>query len=55
MFVGGETGLKLSRVSCFVGVEKMDQKPKLGPELDALIQACDVALQGVPETHGALA
>jgi hypothetical protein len=54
MFVAGETGLHLTRVSCFVGVEKMDQKPKAGPELDALINACAAALQGVHETEGAL-
>lgn len=54
MFVAGATGLQLTRVSCFVGVEKMESKPKMGPELDALIRACDVALHGVPETEGAL-
>lgn len=27
LFVAGETGLSLERVSCFVGVEKMDQRP----------------------------
>ena len=54
MFVAGETGLHLTRVSCFVGVEKMESKPKAGAELDALIQACDVALQGVAESEGAL-
>lgn len=55
MFVAGETGLSLTRVSCFVGVEKMESKPKVGPELDALIHACNVALQAVPEAEGALA
>ena len=54
MFVAAETGLHLTRVSCFVGVEKMESKPKAGAELDALIQACDVALQEVPDTEGAL-
>jgi hypothetical protein len=54
MFVAAETGLHLTRVSCFVGVEKMESKPKAGAELDALIQACDVALQDVPENEGAL-
>jgi hypothetical protein len=27
LFVAGETNLRLERVSCFVGVEKMDQRP----------------------------
>ena len=54
MFVAGETGLHLTRVSCFVGVEKMESKPKAGAELDALIEACNVALQGAAESEGAL-
>ncbi len=55
MFVAGETGLHLTRISCFVGVEKMESKPKAGAELDALIQACDAALQDAADTKGALA
>lgn len=54
MFIAGETNLKLSRVSCFVGVEKMESKPKAGVELDALILACRSALQDVAATEGAL-
>jgi hypothetical protein len=54
LFVASQTGLNLSRVSCFVGVEKMESKPKAGAELDALIQMCDAALQGVAERAGSL-
>jgi len=44
LFVASQVGLTLSRVVCFVGVEKMESKPKEGPALEALIDACDVAL-----------
>jgi len=51
LFMAGEVGLALDRVSCFVGVEKMEQKPKAGAELDALEQACEQAL--APQTQEA--
>jgi len=46
LFVAGQVGLALERVTCFVGVEKMDDsyKPKEGPLRDALDEACDRAL-----------
>jgi len=44
LFVGGEVGLALDRVTCFVGIEKMEDKPKEGPELDALVVMCEQAL-----------
>jgi len=53
MFMAGEASLKLARVSCFIGVEKMESKPKAGPELDALVQVCSVALQKASAADGA--
>lgn len=44
LFMAGEIKLSLDRVSCFIGVEKMEQKPKAGPELSALEAACEEAL-----------
>ena len=44
LFVGNEVGLALDRVSCFVGIEKMEEKPNEGPELDALVCVCEEAL-----------
>ncbi|MGD9789208.1 MAG: thymidylate synthase [Phycisphaerales bacterium] len=44
MFVAGEAGLALERVTCFVGVEKMEHKPAEGPALDAVTEACERAL-----------
>lgn len=44
-FVAQQTGLSLARVTCFVGVEKMESKPHEGPLLDAAIRACKAALQ----------
>jgi hypothetical protein len=56
LFVASQTGLSLSRVTCFVGVEKIDSdsKPTRGPELEALIQACVVGLQADTSSAGAL-
>ena len=49
-FVAQQTGLSLVRVTCFIGVEKMESKPPDGPLLDAAIGACAAALEtnGVP-------
>ena len=44
LFVAEEVGLSLARVTCFVGVEKMESKPHKGPLLDTVIRACEVAL-----------
>jgi hypothetical protein len=43
-FIAGETDLSLSRVSCFVGVEKMERMAKDGPSLRALVAACGAAV-----------
>ena len=44
LFVAQQTGLSLARVTCFVGVEKMESRPRQGPLLDAVIRACEAAL-----------
>jgi hypothetical protein len=48
LFVAGETNLNLDRVTCFIGVEKMEDgyKPPAGKLLDALVSACENALDG---------
>jgi hypothetical protein len=43
-FVASQTKLNLARVSCFIGVEKMEAKPHEGPVLNALVEACEEAL-----------
>lgn len=45
-FFADQTGLTLTKVSCFAGVEKMDQRPAPGPALEALIAAAEVAVRG---------
>ena len=35
----GQTGLNLTKVSCFAGVEKLDQRPAAGPALVAAAEA----------------
>lgn len=40
-FVAGEAGMQLAKVSCFIGVEKMDKRPKANSELTALITAAE--------------
>ena len=44
LFVAEQVGLSLARVTCFVGVEKMESKPHKGPLLDPVIDACEEAL-----------
>jgi hypothetical protein len=44
-FFADQTGLTLTKVSCFAGVEKMDQRPTPGPALDALIRAAETAVR----------
>lgn len=39
IFVGHETGLTLDRVNCFVGVEKIDRKPRYGRPQELLKSA----------------
>lgn len=56
LFVAGQVGLTLERVTCFVGVEKMDDsyKPAGGKLLDALDDACEKAL-AAPAVSGSVA
>lgn len=44
LFVAGQVGLALTRVTCFVAVEKMEFKPRQGALLEALVEACTRAL-----------
>ncbi|MXZ72684.1 MAG: thymidylate synthase [Acidobacteria bacterium] len=44
LFVAQQVGLSLARVTCFVGVEKMESRPRRGPLLDAVIGACEAGL-----------
>ena len=44
LFVASQVGVSLLRVTCFVGVEKMESKPREGPLLDAVSQACEASL-----------
>jgi len=37
-FIAGESGLKLTRFTCFANVQKMDKSPKAGLERTALIR-----------------
>ena len=50
LFVAEQVGLSLARVTCFVGVEKMESKPPAGPLFDTVINACEEALrtEGAP-------
>lgn len=42
-FIAGESGLKLTRFTCFANVQKMDKSPKAGSERDALHREVRVA------------
>jgi len=42
LFVADQTNLNLVRVTCFVGIEKMERKPRLTRTFHRLIDACDV-------------
>jgi len=52
LFVAGQVGLTLTRVTCFIAVEKMESKPRPGALLEAVVEACDRAL-GVTAAAGA--
>lgn len=54
LFVANEVGLALTRVTCFVGVEKMEAKPHEGPLLDAVVKACEASLSAATPAVGAL-
>jgi hypothetical protein len=45
LFMAGEVKLTLARVSCFIGVEKMEKAPTEGHALDALVSVCENALE----------
>lgn len=55
LFFAGQTGLELTRVTCFVGIEKIDSdsKPKPGTAFDSLVQTCTEALEAT-DAVGAL-
>jgi thymidylate synthase len=42
-FIAEQSGLKLTRFTCFANVQKMDKSPKAGPERAALLQEARVA------------
>lgn len=44
-FFASQVGLNLAKVSCFAGVEKMDQRPAAGATLDALIAAAEATIR----------
>lgn len=54
LFVASQVGLALTRVTCFVGVEKMESKPPQGALLQAVVEACEQGL-AVTATTGARA
>ncbi len=41
LFVADQTGLTLSRVTCFAGIEKMERRPRAGGRFQTLIEACE--------------
>lgn len=45
LFMAGEIKLSLARVSCFIGIEKMENGPKSGKELDTLVSVCEQSLR----------
>jgi hypothetical protein len=51
-FVADQVGLTLNRVTCFVGVEKMESRPRRGAMLEALVRACERGL-GITSAPGA--
>jgi hypothetical protein len=46
-FVASQTNLTLARVTCFIGVEKMEEIPHEGPSLNALVDACEQVVENV--------
>lgn len=44
MFVANQTGLRLSTMNCYAGIEKMDKRPKGGAELDRLRLSAEAAI-----------
>ena len=45
MFVASQVNLRFSTMNCFAGIEKMDMRPKSGPELDRLRLAAKAAVE----------
>ena len=54
LFMASQVGLTLTRVTCFVGVGKMEIKPPQGHRLTSLVEACVLGL-GLTEAEGARA
>lgn len=55
LFVAGQTGLALDRVTCFVGVEKMDDSYKPDTKaVTALDEACESALAAATSAAGGM-
>ncbi len=52
-FFAEQTGLTPVRVTCFAGVEKLDQRPACGPALGALIAAARAVVCGARHDGGA--
>ena len=42
-FVAGQAGLKLTKFTCFAGVQKMEKAPKSGPAKEALLREAESA------------
>lgn len=42
-FIAGQSGLGLTRFTCFANVQKMDKSPKAGPNRDALVREAERA------------
>lgn len=53
IFVAEQVGLSLARVTCFVGVEKMEFKPHAGPSFAAVIGECEAFFATKEEPVGA--
>lgn len=51
-FFADQTRLELTKVTCFAGVEKMDQRPVSGSALSALITAAEAVLRPAPGEVG---
>ena len=44
-FVASQSGLKLTRFTCFAGVQKMDKAPKAGPARETLVREAERAAE----------
>lgn len=53
-FIAEQSGLKLTRFTCFAGVQKMDKSPKSGPKLNALQREARIAAGPGVKSDGAV-